>query len=373
MKSRLRLTSVLLAALLAASASHAADVVKLSTGALSADASWTGGLVPGSANTAVFDGTTTVTSGAGATFDASGSSTPLTWLGMKVTDIQGNLSFTNVATVTVGTGGVDMSAATANVSFNSGTLRFGGNSSLNIASGRTLTVANTGTSANSTITLTGGGTLVTSGSVTGANRFALDVTNGTLAGTGTYRPFNTNVGYGIRVGTGSFVSAGNGGVGTLTFDLGGTGTSTLVMSAGSAFKFDLGAASGSSFTTPGTADLVAVTNSSAGDVTFNNNTINFLGGGEVGFYKLFDGLADTEAADSWSGLTLSGQSITGGLVVTNLAGGLNGALFLGDGASFGDLGDIYLQVTSAVPEPSTYAAFAGLVTLGVATLRRRRA
>ena len=38
--------------------------------------------------------------------------------------------------------------------------------------------------------------------------------------------------------------------------------------------------------------------------------------------------------------------------VTNLASGLTGTLFVGNGAGSGDFDDIYLQV-EAIPEPST--------------------
>lgn len=365
--SQPRLGAALLAAVLAATSSaYAADILKLSTGGLANTAGWDGGVLPGSSNVGLFDGTT-VTSGGGASFDASGSASSLTFGGLKFTGIQGNVTFTNVATVTVGASGLDMSAATADVTFSGGTYRFGASGTLNVGSGRTLTIQNTGTNASSTITLSGGGTLITNGTFTGTNRLSLLVANGTIAGTGTYRGNNTNTGYAVRVQTGSFVSAGNGGVGTLTFDSAGTGQTLLDMQSGSGFKFDLG--TGGSFVTPGTSDLLMITNAAAADVVFSNNTIDFLGTGSVGVFKLFDTSFD---ATTWSGLTISSSVITGGLTVSNLANGLTGTLYLGDGAGFGDAGDIYLQVTSAVPEPASFAALAGLATLGLAASRRRR-
>ncbi len=270
-----------------------------------------------------------------------------------------------------------MSSAGANVTFNGGFLRLRigtgttGTPGFNIATGRTLTISGVNTNSNvGTTNVSGGGMLSTLGTFTGSgtNRIALNVTTGTIAGTGTYLPNNTNGGFGVRVQTGSFVSPGVGGIGNLTFSGAGTAETLLQMQAGAGLKFDLG--TGGTFVTPGTSDLLTLAAAALNDVTFANNNIDFLLSGSAGVFRLFDSdLAAAEGLDAYSGLTLTGQEITGGLNVTNLASGFTGKLFLGNGAAIGDLGDIYLQVT-AVPEPSaTLLGGIGMLFL----LRRRRA
>lgn len=172
---------------------QAADVVKLSSGALNTATSWDGGALPGSGNTALFN-STSVTSGAGATFNASGAASILTWGAMKVTDIAGPLNFTNVATVTVGALGgtiIDLSTAPADVTFDSGTLRLStaAGGSINVASGRTLTVNNlTNNSGTKTYTFNGGGNIVVNGGnflSGGAASAIINNANLTLNGGGT--------------------------------------------------------------------------------------------------------------------------------------------------------------------------------------------
>ncbi|MEO7932508.1 MAG: autotransporter-associated beta strand repeat-containing protein [Chthoniobacterales bacterium] len=240
----------------------------------------------------------------------------------------------------------------------------------------------------------GGGTLINAGTleantVVGGTNSSTGTGNvtvfigGTLGGTGQIRP-------GVLGVNQQFVSVSNGGhlapgvvagtpgagIGTLTLDSGGsTATNILSMASGSDFQFALGVAG--TFAVDGTNDLLVISNSAASDVAFNGNAIDFLGTGAVGVYRLFDGLAtSTEASDTWAGLTLGGVStrqITSGLTVTNLAAGLTGTLFVGDGGSFGtQAGDIYLNVV-AVPEPSTYAMIIGGfgILIGVQRARRR--
>ena len=146
----------------------------------------------------------------------------------------------------------------------------------------------------------------------------------------------------------------------MTIDNANTGATALVMSDGSGLKFELG--TGGTFAAPSTdSDLLALTTMAAGDVSFGGTTnIDFLGTGSAGVFKLIDtDLDDT----TYSGLTLSGQVITGGLTFSNLAGA--GTLIMGDGVT-GDLGDIYLQV---VPEPTSLAL---LGLSGLALLIRKR-
>ena len=370
-KTRFLLISTVL--LGAATGAHAASIAKLSTGNLTDLAGWPGGLaLPGTGDIAVFDDTSGFTHTIG--------STPGLFFGGYQFTNTSNLTINAPSrTYTIEGGGIDMSSAGANVTFNGGFLRLRigtgttGTPGFNIASGRTLTVSDVNTNSNVfNSTLSGGGTLSVLGTFTGtgSNRLALNVTGSgtTVAGTGIYRPNNTSSGYGVRMGTGTFVSPGTTGIGNLTFSGAGTGETLLQMQAGAGLKFELG--TGGNFVTPGTSDLLTLAAAALNDVTFANNNIDFLLTGSAGVFRLFDSdLAEGEATDAFSGLTLTGQEITGGFNVTNLASGFTGKLFLGDGTTTGDLGDIYLQVT-AVPEPSA-ALLGGIGMLFL--LRRRRA
>ena len=105
---------------------------------------------------------------------------------------------------------------------------------------------------------------------------------------------------------------------------------------------------------------------------FNSNDVDFLGTGEVGFYKLFDSTlaAATIATDTWGGLVYDTSTgvVSSGLNVTNLDTGLTGTFIMGGLSSGGDAGDIYLSVV-AIPEPNAAAL---LGSLGVLMLLRRK-
>jgi hypothetical protein len=372
MKSKLLGLSLSVSFLAATPLVHGTEILKLSTGALNSAASWNGGVLPTTADIGVFD-SSTVPTGAGNSFDGNAFFVG----GYKITDIAGPLSISGATTYIYAGGVIDMSAATADVSF-TGTLRTNGPSSganytVTIASGRTLTLNNQTFSRNAyTMPINGGGTLLVNGLTDGGgtNRVAYDVTGTgtTIGGNGSWEPSNTNGGYGIRLASGTAIAPGSGGVGTMTINGAHSGQTILTMLDGSGFKFELG--TGGTFGTPSAnSDLLSFTNMVAGDVVFGGtSTFDFLGTGSAGVFKLLDTSLD---ATTWSGLTLTGQEITGGLSVSNLAGGLTGKLYMGDGGSFGEVGDIYLQVT-AVPEPGAYGiALAGLL-FGVIACRRRR-
>jgi autotransporter-associated beta strand protein len=345
------------AALLLASVAslQAADILKLSTGALNDPAGWSGGVLPSATlDNGVFD-SSTVPTAAGNSFGGSSFSI----LGIKVTNIAGPLTNTATTTYVYIGGGVDMSAAAADVNITQ-TIRSSGPSagasySLIVAPGRTLTLNNQTFSRNAyTMPINGGGTILVNGLTDGGgvNRVAYDVTGAgtTIGGTGTWEPSNTSGGYGVRMGAGTHVAPGANGVGTTTFNGAHSGQAILTMLSGADFQFQLG--TGGTFATPSAnSDKLSFLSMAAGDVVFNGNTINFLGGGSAGVFKLFDTDLD---ATTWSGLMLSGQQIVGGLIISNLASGLTGTLILGDGTT-GDLGDIYLVVTAPALPTLTWA------------------
>ncbi|MES2695759.1 MAG: PEP-CTERM sorting domain-containing protein [Verrucomicrobiota bacterium] len=199
---------------------------------------------------------------------------------------------------------------------------------------------------------------------------------GTLGGTGTIKAYDTaGSGLIITVASGGTLAPGDGGIGTLTLDNTTSARSILGFSSGGVAAFDLGAGV--------TSDRIAILGRSsvASEVVFNSTVINFTDrtGGSLttGDYLLFSGDSNVDFVTGYSGLTLggafsgtshSGTAITGGLTVgTGLGSYASSQLFLVDN-------NIYLNVTAtAVPEPSTYAALAGLAALGLAAHRRRRA
>lgn len=363
-----KLTATLLACLaITTFSAHGAEVLKLNSGNLYDAVSWNGGVLPTTADIGVFD-SSTVPSSSGATF--SGSNFYIG--GYKITDIEGDLHINGSTTYIFNGGVLDMSAATSDVYFD-GTLRTNGPSSganytITVASGRTLALYQQTFSRNAyTMPINGGGTVLVNGSTNGGgtNRVAYDVTGSgtTIGGTGSWVPSNTNGGYGVRMNSGTYVSPGANGVGTTTFSGVNSGQSILTMGLGSAFEFELG--TGGTIALPSAnSDMISLVSMVAGDVIFNGNNIDFLGTGSTGWFKLFD---TDFGATTYTGLTLSGQQITGGLTFSNLASGLTGALIMGDGTT-GDAGDIYFNAV-AIPEPGA-ALLGGMGVL--ALLRRRR-
>ena len=136
----------------------------------------------------------------------------------------------------------------------------------------------------------------------------------------------------------------------------------------STLAFDL-AAAGSSVASFGSSDMLLVTGTlnESSDIAFTgSNVFDFGGTGEYGWYKLLDSSATS--AFEWDGLTVDSNGlITAGLSYTNLASGLTGSFYLGNGSTSGDFGDLYFQ---AVPEPSrALLLFGGLLAV---VYRRRR-
>jgi len=201
------------------------------------------------------------------------------------------------------------------------------------------------------------------GSGTGTGIVAVS-SGGTMGGTGVIAPNGSNS---ITVASGGSVAPGEG-IGTLTFNLAGS-TGKLTMQSGADFKFQLGTANaGIGSIAAGSSDLLAVTGASSGDVVFNSTSIDFLGTGSAGYYKLFDTSSDN--ANTWTNLVFDGTTglVSSGLLVSNLGSGLTGSLIVGTASNgAGNVGDIYLQV---VPEPSVYALFGS--GLGALIVRRRR-
>lgn len=125
---------------------------------------------------------------------------------------------------------------------------------------------------------------------------------------------------------------------------------TVTWNFNDAWKFELGTA-GVDMNSTGTSDLLNITNGSFTKGTGTTFTIDFLGTGELGWYRIVD----------W---TVGTTFVAGDFAATNLAGGYT-ANFVVDGATSA----LYLEV---IPEPSTWALVAVAGTVLMAARRRRK-
>ena len=200
--------------------------------------------------------------------------------------------------------------------------------------------SNNNIASSSLITVDAGASLDVTG-ITAAGGFEI-VSGQTLAGEG-------NVSGDTTINSGGFLSAGDGGIGTLTFD-----ALVDVSSVGAnSMLFDLAS--------PGFSDLVSMSSSELdiGSGSFDLDTFTFTdlsGPGSrigVGTYTLFD--ANSLALGNSLGSTVFTESLLGYATATLFESG----------------GDIFLSVT-AVPEPSS-TALLGLGGLALMLRRKRSA
>ncbi len=202
-----------------------------------------------------------------------------------------------------------------------------------------------------------------SGSATGGGNLSVGI-SGVLAGTGRIAPSNFA---GISINGAVAPGVSPSGIGTLTFDFGGT-TGTGAMLSGAELRFELAAPNLSlASIAAGSSDLVALTAAAAGDFAFNSTTVNFLGTGAEGYYKLYDTSFD---ATTWTGLSFDGTTglVSSGLSGSNLASGLFAEFIIGTAANGAEsVGDIYVHV---VPEPASCLNL--LAGMGMFTMARRR-
>lgn len=150
------------------SAEAATRIKANNTDNLNLTSSWVGGVVPGTLDVATWDSTVT-----GANTVALGADS--SWRGISILNPGGAVTISAGNTLTLGTDGINMSAATQDLTISSGFTLAQGGQTWDIASGRTLTL-NTGTftrNAGAALNLPGAGTV--SASMTG-----LTNTNGIL-------------------------------------------------------------------------------------------------------------------------------------------------------------------------------------------------
>lgn len=87
-------------------------------------------------------------------------------------------------------------------------------------------------------------------------------------------------------------------------------------------------------------------------------------------YNLLNGTGTTNLQSITR--TASGATFINGLNFDGLAIGYRYSLSPAEGATAISINSVQVQVNSAIPEPSSYAAFAGLATLAISATRRRR-
>ncbi len=209
------------------------------------------------------------------------------------------------------------------------------------------------------------GTLVSQGTLlvnnvdgSGVGSGGVTVNSGaTLGGTGFIRT-GTGGASANAISVSGTLAPGDGEIGILTINSGSSSASSiLTLETGARLRLELDSAGPSSFL----ADQVSLINGATGDITFTNTVIDFvdLSGGnlEFGAYVLFS----ADVANAYSGLTLSGNTITSGLTFTGLSGYAGSTLEVSGN-------DIILNV---VPEPSSVALGGiGLIVLMGAVRRR---
>lgn len=257
----------------------------------------------------------------------------------------------SILTLQAGTVAASGGARTiANVVTVSGNAAVGGSNNFTLSGNvtvnatRTLTISNTavttlsGTNTNNgTIAVNSGSTLLVNGTTTGG---AYTIASGaTFGGTGTIDLSAINGS--VTIGNGSFLQASS--ADSLVFNLGSgvLNVSVALANASPSMFFTLGA--------PGSAVVGATsTNIGSGVLEFGDFSFTAGTGFNAGTYTLFTSVVGT-----------MGSNLTG------TVGGLNATI-----SQTGN--DIILTTVSAVPEPSTFAALAGVGAIGAALLRRRR-
>lgn len=276
--------------------------IKTATGsALNLGTAWTGGFVPVNPDTATWNATSlagTMTLGS-----------DLSWAGLIINNPAAALTFNGTQTLILGSAGIDMSAATVDLTLNHPVL-LGESQTWNVGASRTL-AANGIISGPGTLTKTGAGNLAFSGSnintgdtIINQGKLAITTSNPSLTGGLTFGAGAANTTPGIldlTTANATFAAAMvvNTGNAADTFDANGDGELNLLEYA--------------TAQNPTTASLVTLTparNESAVDITYSRSKGAF----DSGMIFTVE-WSDTLAPDSWStaGVTESILSDDGSL------------------------------------------------------------
>lgn len=287
----------------------------------------------------------------------------------------GGITFdgTGAGAITLGTGVI---SGAGGITFNgSYTLIMSGNNTYagltDVQAGTVRLNRSGGTIANASAVRVSGGTLDVAQSDTVG---AVTLSSGVISGAGTLTGSSyslTNTGEASAVLAGAAVALTKTGAGTATLSAVNTYTGATTVSEGT---LELGVAnaiaSGSNVVLDG-GELASAFSQTLGTLDLAaSSTLDLSSGGSFAF-------ADSSALESsWTGtLSITGTFTDGASVRFGASsGGLTTAQLAQitiNGLEAGIDIDGYL-VVSAIPEPSTYAVLAGVVTLGLAACRRRR-
>lgn len=295
------LALVLLGATMAigVNSSRAATVTKAATGTdLNAGASW-GGTAPTSSDIATWDSTSL---GAGLTLGTSAG-----WSGISISGALTDIGITGAGTLTLGAGGIDMSASTVNLNSLATPVALGASQTWSVNSAKTLTCSGVISGTGKALTKSGVGTLTLSG----ANTYS----GGTTISAGTVQP-----GSATALGTGT-VTLGDANTGSSAASLlatwagGGRGTkitNPIVVSA-----------SGTGPVTIGSVGALTIGLFWGGQLTLNRDVIitNSSAGFQQCFTGAITGTGNVTFAGSGFRTTLEGISTFVGNVTVATTGG----------------------------------------------------
>ncbi|WP_035613150.1 autotransporter-associated beta strand repeat-containing protein [Haloferula sp. BvORR071] len=344
--------AALLMAALAYSSASAAVIQKANNATdLNLAGSWTGGVVPGSADVASWSSTVTGANSVNLGAD-------LSWTGIQIANPGGAVTVAGANTLTLGTGGIDLSTATQDLTINAG-LTLGDNKhrTWNIPAGRILTLGGAVIrSAGATVNVSGTGTvntplLNTNGIVGpwltyGGSAWATDA-GGFLAA---LDPADSGAVSAVPTasGTGNFdVSLGGTRTGVLTVNTiryTGAGAATFAGSGNNDFIINglMNSGAGTLIITRTGSGRFRANDAVNGEIVFNAATgdINIQSPFRAGTYGIIKTgpnvvLLNNNASDGYTGPTRINQGILRIAASTNTTIGNNSAVSLSDTAGAG--------------------------------------
>ena len=256
--------------------------------------------VPGSADIAAFDGNALLTVPTTYSLGA-----PASWLGLLVANPGAAITISDGANpMTLGTSGIDMSAAAQNVTLIPSALTLSSAQTWNVASGRTLTVSSTVDTGGNTLTFLGAGTTVIANTVSNTGSVVIAGSAVTLSGGNTYSGGTTlnsgtlNVNNAAALGTGPLTIAG-GAINNTSAAAITTGNNAININGSFAFTGTGALSLGSGAISLGATPTITVNGTGANGVLTLGGSIS----GGFGLTKAGAGTLVLAGANTYSGAT----------------------------------------------------------------------